>query len=101
MLVGCVRQEVLSGLREPLGFERVREHLRGFDDEPLTCDDYEEAARCFNRCRRAGITGSNVDFLLCAIALRRDLEIFTTDADFNHYAKHVAVRLYDPCAGRL
>jgi predicted nucleic acid-binding protein len=96
VLVGCIRQEVLSGLRDPLAFERLRDHLRAFDDEPLTCDDYEEAARCFNRCRQAGIAGPNVDFLLCAVALRRHLEIFTTDADFHHYAKHLAIRLHHP-----
>ena len=96
VLVGCIRQELLSGLRDPLAFERLRDGLRAFDDESLTCDDYEEAARCFNRCRQAGIAGANVDFLLCAVALRRHVEIFTTDADFQHYAKHMPFRLYQP-----
>jgi hypothetical protein len=32
VLVGCVRQEVLSGLRDPVGFQRLREHLRALDD---------------------------------------------------------------------
>jgi hypothetical protein len=94
VLLGCIRQEILSGVRDPLAFERLRDHLRAFEDEPLTCDDYEEAARCFNRCRKAGITGSSADFLLCAAALRRNLEIFTTDADFQHYAKQVRLRFY-------
>ncbi len=82
------------GAAHPAVFDRLREHLRAFDDEPLTCEDYEEAARCFNVCRRAGITGSTVDFLLCAVAVRRRLEIFTTDADFHNYAKHLPFRLH-------
>jgi hypothetical protein len=35
-----------------------------------------------------------VDFLICAAALQRSLEIFTTDKDFEHYARHLPLRLY-------
>ena len=100
-MVGSIRQEVLSGVREPAAFRRLRDHLRAFDDEDLTCEDYEEAARCFNTCRGAGVTGSNVDFLICAVAIRRHLEIFTTDTDFRHYAKHLPLRLHRPQFGGL
>lgn len=96
VLVGAIRQELLSGTRDPQSFEQLRKHLRAFVDEPLTCEDYEIAAQCFNTCRGAGVAGSNVDFLLCAVAMRRRLEIFTTDADFQHYAPHLPLRLYRP-----
>ncbi len=94
VLVGAIRQELLSGIRDSKVFERLCEHLRPFEDVPLTCEDYEEAARCFNTCRRAGVTGSDVDFLLCAVALRRRLEIFTTDGDFQRYSLHLPLRLH-------
>ena len=99
VLVGCIRQEILSGVSDPVVFDRLRDHLRAFEDEPLTSEDHEEAARCFNVCRRAGIAGSNVDFLLCAVAIRRRIEIFTTDADFRYYAKHLPLHLHKPIAG--
>jgi predicted nucleic acid-binding protein len=37
-----------------------------------------------------------VDFLLCATALQRNLEIFTIDNDFDHYAQHLPLRLHVP-----
>ena len=77
-----------------------RIHLRAFDDEPLTCDDYEEAARCFNRCRQAGIAGANVDFLLCAVALRRDWKSSRPTPTSSRYAKHVPLRLYHARGGQ-
>ena len=100
LLIGPVRQEILSGVRDDSTFDRLREHLRAFDDEPLNFDDYEEAARCHNVCRRAGVAGSSVDFLLCAVALRRHAEIFTTDVDFRRYAEHLPLSLYSASAGK-
>ena len=95
VLVGPVRQELLSGVRDVADFDRLCNHLRAFDDEALTVEDYEEAARCFNTCRSAGVAGSNVDFLLCAAAIRRHIPIFTTDADFDRYAKRLPIRRYE------
>lgn len=96
LLLGPVRQEVLSGIRDRLMFERLRLRLRDFDDEVLTTADFEEAARCSNRCRAAGIAGSATDFLLCAAALRRGAPIYTTDRDFAHYARHLPIELHHP-----
>jgi hypothetical protein len=95
-LIGPVRQEMLSGIRDEAAFERLRAHLRAFDDESLTVEDFEQAARCNNRCRAFGVAGSIVDHLLCAVAINRDLPIFTTDADFPRYAKHLPIRLHKP-----
>jgi predicted nucleic acid-binding protein len=95
-LLGPVRQEVLSGIRDTAQFQRLREHLRAFPDEPLTTEDYEEAAAYGNRCRRAGIAGSAIDFLLCAAAARRKAAIFTTDNDFGRLVKHLSVQLRGP-----
>ncbi len=92
-LLGSVRQELLSGLREELQFERLRNYLRDFPDTPITTADYEEAARASNQCRRVGITASVVDMLICAVALRNDWEILTADQDFLHYRKVLKIRL--------
>ncbi len=93
-IVGVVRQELLSGLREQAHFSKLRDYLRGFDDPALETADYEEAARMQNQCRNRGIAGSAIDFLICAVAHRRQWEIFTTESDFERYERVLAIKLY-------
>jgi predicted nucleic acid-binding protein len=96
VLLGAVRQELLSGVKVKRQFELLRDRLRAFPDLDLESADYEEAAMAFNRCRGRGIQGSNTDFLLCAAAYRRDLAIYTTDRDFERYAKVLDLELHRP-----
>ena len=93
-IVGPIRQELLSGIRDSAQFTIVRDHLRRFVDLPITTDDYEEAASCYNRCRAKGIQGSSTGYLICALAMRHDLAIFTDDRDFLGYQKLLPIRLY-------
>lgn len=93
-MIGPIRQEILSGIKDPSQFERIREHLRAFPDLALTSEDHEEAASFYNRCRQKGIQGSNTDFLVCAIAVRREYSIFTNDKDFAHFAKVLPIALH-------
>lgn len=97
-LIGPVRQEILSGIRQRAHFERVRNHLRAFPDIPLTAEDHERAAELFNVCRAEGVQGSNTDFLLCAVAELRHMAILTTDEDFTFYSRHIPVSLHTPKA---
>jgi predicted nucleic acid-binding protein len=96
VLMGAVRQELLSGIKVKAQFELLREHLHAFPDLELDEADYEEAAGAFNRCRGRGIQGSNTDFLICAAAARRELAIYTTDRDFQQYAKVLDLELHRP-----
>ncbi len=93
-LVGVVRQELLSGIREEERFRKLSDYLRAFDDPPLETGDYEEAAQMHNRCRARGITGSAIDFLICAMASRRNWQIFTTDQDFERYGRVLGLKMY-------
>jgi len=93
-LVGVVRQELLSGIREEYRFKKLRDYLRAFDDPTVGLRDYEEAAHMHNRCRSRGVAGSAIDFLICAVAARREWTIFTTDQDFERYAKVLGLKLY-------
>ena len=92
---GAVRQELLSGIKVRGQFELLREHLRAFPDLELEMADHEEAASAYNRCRARGIQGSNTDLLICAAAVRRDLAIYTTDGDFQQFAKVLQLPLHE------
>jgi predicted nucleic acid-binding protein len=96
VMIGPIRQELLSGVRTEAEHGRLRAHLRAFDDEPLVTADYETAAEAHNRCRTAGVAGSAIDFLICAAASRRDLAILTTDQDFERYSRVLGLRLHGP-----
>ncbi len=98
VMLGAVRQEVLSGMKVKSQFEQLRDHLRAFPDLELQVADYEEAASAFNRCRERGIQGSNTDFLICAVAMQRKLAIYTTCGDFRQYARLLKLALHEPRA---
>lgn len=93
-LIGPIRQELLSGVREHSQFERLRDRLRTFPDLKTETEDYEAAAGYYNRCRSKGIQGSSTDFLICAVAIHHDLVILTDDRDFLRYKTVLPVRLY-------
>ena len=94
-IIGPIRQEILSGIRYEDKFRKVNTYLSPFLDIPIIKEDYVTAARFFNLCRSKGIQGSNTDFLICAVALRNRLAIFTKDKDFLHFAKYFPIVLYE------
>lgn len=96
LMIGPIRQELLSGIRRREQFDRLRERLRAFPDEALSTEDYEEAAEMGNRCRGAGLATAAVDLLICAAAIRRQAALLTADADFARYAEVLPLRLLEP-----
>jgi predicted nucleic acid-binding protein len=95
-IVGLVRQELLSGIRNPAQYEKIRTSLRAFHDEPVDTSDHEAAAKANNDCRARGVAVTTVDILICAIAMRRGWSVFTTDPDFKNYANILPVKLHTP-----
>ncbi|OGQ88990.1 MAG: twitching motility protein PilT [Deltaproteobacteria bacterium RIFOXYD12_FULL_56_24] len=95
-LIGPVRQELLSGVKTKKQFSSLKKYLAAFHDLPLDSADFELAAEFFNLARSKGIQGSNTDYLICAVAHRHQLPIFTTDQDFERYSSVVPIRLYQP-----
>jgi hypothetical protein len=92
-IIGPIRQELLSGIPQVKQFNVLKETLSSFEDLPLNTEHYEKAAEFCNICRRKGIQGSTIDFLICAVAITENLVIFTVDKDFENYKKYLPLRL--------
>lgn len=78
-IIGPIRQEVLSGIRDKSQFKKTENLLAPFPDEELAAPDYIEAARCYNLCRDHGVECGPVDILICAVALRRHCSVLTNN----------------------
>ena len=94
-IIGPIRQEILSGIREIEKFQRLREYLEGFEDEEVTTDDYVEAARIRNLCAANGIATCSIDMTIVAFVKNRNYELYTRDGDFtNNYRKVIELNIY-------
>lgn len=94
VMIGPIRQELLSGLSNRAKCEELREQLRAFEDLELAREYYETAAEISNDCRRHGVQGSAVDFLICAVGRHADVPIFTLDSDFERYRPYARIKLH-------
>ncbi len=94
LMLGLVRQEVLSGYSNKSRFDKLNNKLKYFENTQIIDDDYVQAAMFSNTCRSKGVQGSHIDFLICAVAFRLKSEIFTTDNDFSYYEKHIPIQLF-------
>ncbi len=93
-IIGPIRQELLSGIPDYDKYMMLRDKLKSFEDIPIETGHYELAAELFNYCRKKGVQGSHVDFLICSVGIRNKLQIFTLDKDFEKYKKHIDIKLY-------
>ena len=94
VMIGPVRQELLSGISNEDVFLKLKTKLGVFDDFTITTCDYETAAQFHNTCRKNGVQGSHTDFLICAVAHNNNLLIYTTDKDFENFAEYLPIKLF-------
>jgi predicted nucleic acid-binding protein len=88
-MIGPIRQELLSGIKEQPQFEKIKLALQAFRDETLDASDYEEAARLYNLCRNKGAECGPVDMLICAVAARRRWAVLAHDAGMSRFLRIV------------
>ena len=94
ILIGSIRQELLSGISNKDKYISLKEKMKAFDDINILREDYEDAAAINNECRRNGIQGSHIDYLICSVAKNNNFSIFTTDKDFINYEKFTDIRIH-------
>lgn len=95
-IIGLIRQEIISGIKDSAQFEELRERLRSFEDETTRIADYEGASAASNKCRSKGVAVSVSDMLICAVAQSRNWAIFSVDPDFKRYAAILSLRIHLP-----
>lgn len=93
VMIGPIRQEVLSGISQQPKFDDLRNRLSIFTDWNIKTKDYELAANFYNEGRSKGIQGSHIDYLICAIAVNNNFTILTLDKDFDNYQKFTEIKL--------
>ena len=93
-IIGPIRQEVLSGYSDIKQYNKLKDKLMYFPNELILDEDYLSAARFSNLCRQKEIQGSHIDFLICAVANRLKMSIFTYDKDFDFYSQLIPIKLY-------
>lgn len=94
VIIGPIRQELLSGISDKIIYDNLKEKLSSFEDVELKTDHYEYAAELFNRCRSNGVQGSHTDFLICSVSIKNNYSIYTMDKDFLNYIKYSDIRLH-------
>ena len=94
ILLGPIRQELLSGISDNRKFSLLRDKLAFFPDKEIKTDNYVLAAEYSNLCRKKGIQGSHIDFLICACSTSMKASIFTTDKDFENYQNAIPIILH-------
>lgn len=79
-IIGPVRQEILSGIRDRGQFAKTENLLDPFPDEELIPSDYVQAARLFNVCQDHDVQCGATDILICAVAARNGWGVLTSDS---------------------
>lgn len=95
IMIGAIRQEILSGISDINTFSNLREKISVIVDFEVTTDDYERAAEFSNICRSHGIQGSHTDFLIASVAANNNFDILTLDNDFDLYKRYLPINIIE------
>lgn len=93
---GLVLQELLQGFLGPKARDAI---IDRFTALPLLVPDREDhiaAAEIRNECRRAGVQIGTIDALLARLCTRHELEMLTTDRDFDRMVPQVGLTIWHP-----
>ena len=92
-MIGLIRMEILTGIREPNRFQQYAKRLSVLKDGELTTELFVMAARFLNICRKNGIQGSLTDFVICACSVEWKQPILTKDKDYKLYQQYIPIEL--------
>lgn len=91
---GLIVQELLQGFLPERTQSEIRRRFRALPAVQPTRDDHIAAAELRNSCRRAGVQLGTIDALIAQLCITDDLELLSTDRDFEHASHHCGLRLW-------
>ena len=96
-VVSIILTEVLQGFRSDRGFRGARQVLTALPAIHPDIDCHVRAAQLFRSLRGRGVTVRGaVDCVIAQTCLDVDAELLSPDRDFEHIARHSALRLWRP-----
>ena len=93
-IIGPIRQEILSGIKDEKKYLILKQYMEAFEDEKIETIDYENAALISNKCIAKGFAVTAIDALIVAFAVRNGWGIYTKDKDFDRYEKISKLKKY-------
>ena len=90
---GLVLQELLQGFQGP---KAKRAIIKEFSLLPMITpeiEDHIEAAELRKRCRRKSVQIGTIDALIAQLCIRHELQLLTTDRDFDAVSRHAPLRI--------
>ena len=93
---GLVLQELLQGFAGPRASAQIIERFSVLPFIVPNRDDHVNAADLRNRCRRVGVQVETIDALFAQLCVHRDLQMLTTDRDFERVASQSPLTLWSP-----
>lgn len=91
---GLIVQELLQGFLPQRTQTEIRRRFSALPAVQPTREDHIAAAGLRNACRGAGVQLGTIDALIAQLCISRDLELLSTDRDFEHAARHCGLRLW-------
>ena len=93
---GIVLQELLHGFTRPNSAEQIISRFSAIPFLAPERDDYIEAARLRNLCRRRGVQIATIDALLAQLCIENELTMLSCDQDFMSLAGLSPLKLWQP-----
>jgi predicted nucleic acid-binding protein len=94
LTTGFVLRELLQRFSGPKAREQIIERFSALPLLVPERQDHSDAAELRNVCRRHGVRAGTIDALLAQLCIRHNLLLLTSDNDFQHIAKHCALRIW-------
>jgi predicted nucleic acid-binding protein len=82
-----VRLELWAGVRDEKERKVLREYEQVIPELDITSEVWDEACALSNRCRKAGKTAPNTDYLIAACARHHKVSVESADAHFTFLMK--------------